>query len=116
MRSYKNVRIAKYKMKGIASVISIPVEDYRRLVESDCELSWLEDVDEDFKQCQLEDGDPNFRGTCVFNYRQSPRNPDFQATFIPITDEILIRIMNDYERSIKKLKEMAEKLNANLYL
>lgn len=115
MRSYKNVRVAKYEMKGLESIISIPIEEYRNLIESDSELSWLEDLDESYKQLQLEDGKPNFKHTCVFNYRVSPKDPDFQATFIPITDDILIRIMNDYEGSMEKLKGIAEKLNAKIY-
>jgi hypothetical protein len=115
MRGYKNVRIAKYKMKGVESIISIPIYEYQKVVEEDIDLCWREDVDEDFKKLKLEGNKQNFKHTCVYNYRKPPENADFQATFVPFTDDILIRIMNDYENAIKKLKDIAKRLNASLY-
>ena len=115
MRSYKTVRIAKYQKKGIDSIISIPLDEFRRIIEEDPCLYWYEEVDEYFRQRQEKREKPNYNLSFVYNYKRPPKDPDINGAFIIGTDDIIVTINDNYDESIAKLKEIAEKLDANLY-
>ncbi len=113
--NYKIVRIAKYVKKGKESIVSIPYLEFKELVENDKDLKWYEDVDEGFKKRQAKRKTPALKKSATYNFKPLPETPDFRATFISFTDDIIVRIYGNYNESILKLKEMAEKLDAKLY-
>lgn len=112
MKGYKIVKIAN-KEKGNSFLRLV---DFQEIVDQDQELEWYEDVSPFFMEIQKERDCPNYRKSCVYNFINDNKDPDFNAGFIEDENLIIIRIHNNYEESIIKLKEMADKLNANLYL
>ena len=114
--SYKIVRIAKYIKKGKDSIVPIEYESFLSFVENDPCLYWYEEVDEDFLRRQLKRANPAIKKCAVYNYKKLPETSDFQATYIEGTFDIIVRIYNNKDRSIQKLKEIALGLEAELFV
>ena len=110
----KRFSIARYEL-GEEEYVAMPKEIVQKLVDNDPCLYWEEDVDEYFRERQKQRKNPAIKISFVYNYKRPPQMPDIQATFMEGADKILIRVNNVNDNSIAKLKEIAEKLKANLY-
>lgn len=91
------------------------IDLFRKVVDEDSDLNWYEDVDAHFKQRQKEREIPAWRIGFVFNYVPRPGNPEFTGSFLEGRDDIIVRVFHSSPKGLSKLKEIANKLDANLY-
>lgn len=110
----KRFSISRYKL-GKDKYVPMPKELVQQVVDEDPCLYWYEDIDDYYRERQKQRKTPAIRVSFVFNYKPRPEMPAIHATFAEGTDDILIKVHHPSEEAINKLKEIAEKLEANLY-
>lgn len=106
--------ISRYRL-GEDDYVQMPKELLQAVVDNDPDLYWYEDVDEYYRERQKQRKTPAIRVSFVYNYERPPAVPDFNAVFLEGTDDVLVKVHNPSKQVINKLREIAEKLEANLY-
>jgi len=92
----------------------LPIEEVRQVFNNDVEIQWFEDVDNNFKESQSKLESPNFKKSGVYKYENGKY--EMELYYRDYIGTIGCKIWaKDTEGSLKKIKEIASKLECNVY-